>query len=488
MDKTIETFPNTSEFEIFEQDQQSGLGHKPYLAFAQYGEQTGTSPISESFATAGADPTYVPPMLSPTPFTSLPLELNAYNRQSLCSVHNINPPGSSDLSAARTSRPIVGAVIHSTADHAFDIGGHVDAREDHLYENFSAQPYPTAGSHEEFPGTDGAFFGREDTGVAGSDHQDSGNINIFDFTMSDPPHMTGNNDPFTPNRQPLAVPLDGSCPVASSRRQSPILPPATRHQFRDFLGRAQTHADIHTENHSDALAKGRCTKVQNSVDNYDVESRDGYHGLLNVEYQSNLLRRSLWANNARDFAFSAEQSQPSGAGENKKPEQYSHFSVCNSMICLSGEVQVETQLNLEKKQPGLDQKFACTIQTAPVAANSKGLNTAGEHRNLNANSSRPNASTFEGISNNHDKNSPGTSSEAMASGSQTNASTARSIPSRFCHVCTRPTRREDVLVCSNLSSGTCRKVTCMRCVCEIRWDWRADDKSSWICTHCRKVR
>lgn len=490
MDNTIETFPNTSGFEIFEQDQQSGSSHKPYLAFAQHGEQTGTSPISESLGTAGAEPTYVPPMLSPTPFTSLPLEPNAYNRQSLCSVHNFNPPGSSDLSAARTSRPIVGAVIHSATDHAFDIGGHVDAREDHLYENFATQPYPTADSHIGFPGTDGAFFGRENIGVAGSDHQVSGNINIFDFAMSDPPNMTGNNYPFTPNRQSLTVPLADSCPVAPSRRQSPILPPATRHQFRDFLGRAQTHADIHTENRSDTLAKGRYTEVQNSIDNYEVESREGSHeGLLGVENQSNLLRRSqLQADNARDFAFSAEQTQPSGAGANKKSEQYSHFSVCNSMICLNREVQVETQLNLEKKQPGLDQKFACTIQTAPVAANSEGSNMTGEHKNLTGNSFHPNASTFEGISNNHDKNSPRTSFKGVASGSQTNGSTARSTPSRFCHVCTRPTRREDVLVCSNLGSGTCRKVTCMRCVCEIRWDWRAHDKSSWICTHCRKVR
>lgn len=63
-----------------------------------------------------------------------------------------------------------------------------------------------------------------------------------------------------------------------------------------------------------------------------------------------------------------------------------------------------------------------------------------------------------------------------------------SMPSRFCHLCTRTTKLEVVLVCRNVSKGTCRKVICFRCANEQRWDVSklvGDDE--WICTHCRQV-
>lgn len=61
-------------------------------------------------------------------------------------------------------------------------------------------------------------------------------------------------------------------------------------------------------------------------------------------------------------------------------------------------------------------------------------------------------------------------------------------PSRFCHICTRSMRPENVLVCSNLTKGTCRKVMCLRCIGDLGWDWHNEDKSSWTCSHCRQVR
>lgn len=62
-------------------------------------------------------------------------------------------------------------------------------------------------------------------------------------------------------------------------------------------------------------------------------------------------------------------------------------------------------------------------------------------------------------------------------------------PSRFCHICTRSAKPNDMLICSNVKRGTCRKIICFRCVRDVRWDWGAmKDDESWICTHCRNVR
>lgn len=64
-----------------------------------------------------------------------------------------------------------------------------------------------------------------------------------------------------------------------------------------------------------------------------------------------------------------------------------------------------------------------------------------------------------------------------------------SIPSRFCHLCTRSTKVDVVLICRNVSKGTCRKVICFRCAEEQSWDVqkiRNDDE--WTCTHCNNVR
>lgn len=63
-----------------------------------------------------------------------------------------------------------------------------------------------------------------------------------------------------------------------------------------------------------------------------------------------------------------------------------------------------------------------------------------------------------------------------------------STPSRFCHICTRSAKPNNMLVCSNVTKGTCRKIICFRCVRDVRWDWGAlKEDESWICTHCRNV-
>lgn len=68
------------------------------------------------------------------------------------------------------------------------------------------------------------------------------------------------------------------------------------------------------------------------------------------------------------------------------------------------------------------------------------------------------------------------------------------IPSRYCHICTRITRNLKVAVCENIKLGTCRKVTCEKCVTENSWNtrsaWDTEDEdkvANWICTHCRSV-
>lgn len=65
---------------------------------------------------------------------------------------------------------------------------------------------------------------------------------------------------------------------------------------------------------------------------------------------------------------------------------------------------------------------------------------------------------------------------------------ARAKPSRFCHLCTRPSKPENLLVCSNVRNGTCRKVICDKCTRIFAWDLtRLREDSSWTCTHCNRV-
>lgn len=67
-------------------------------------------------------------------------------------------------------------------------------------------------------------------------------------------------------------------------------------------------------------------------------------------------------------------------------------------------------------------------------------------------------------------------------------SSPSSTPSRFCHICTRAAKPDVILVCDNVSKGTCRKVICFKCIREMSWDWSSlQGNEAWTCTHCRKV-
>lgn len=62
------------------------------------------------------------------------------------------------------------------------------------------------------------------------------------------------------------------------------------------------------------------------------------------------------------------------------------------------------------------------------------------------------------------------------------------IPSRFCHICTRSTKPNELLVCGNVKKASCRKVICHRCLNDLFIDWNSLKPSeNWECTHCRKV-
>ena len=62
------------------------------------------------------------------------------------------------------------------------------------------------------------------------------------------------------------------------------------------------------------------------------------------------------------------------------------------------------------------------------------------------------------------------------------------LPSTFCHLCTRGAKNEPFIICSNIVKGTCRKVTCFKCLRELPQDWGSlTTNSCWTCMHCRKV-
>jgi hypothetical protein len=63
----------------------------------------------------------------------------------------------------------------------------------------------------------------------------------------------------------------------------------------------------------------------------------------------------------------------------------------------------------------------------------------------------------------------------------------RPVPSAHCHICCRPSRSVPVVVCSNITDGTCRKVICSLCITEYNlavWEVVSDPSSFWLCTHC----
>lgn len=66
-------------------------------------------------------------------------------------------------------------------------------------------------------------------------------------------------------------------------------------------------------------------------------------------------------------------------------------------------------------------------------------------------------------------------------------SRSRCQPSRFCHICSRTSKKVGLLACANFATGACRKVVCQKCFADHNWDWDAAFQmaANWICTHCR---
>ena len=78
--------------------------------------------------------------------------------------------------------------------------------------------------------------------------------------------------------------------------------------------------------------------------------------------------------------------------------------------------------------------------------------------------------------------------KAKSSKSRKNNRSKLVKPSRFCHICTRITKKLNVVVCSNIETGTCRKVICEKCLTENGFDFsEASEGPEWICTHCRFI-
>lgn len=64
----------------------------------------------------------------------------------------------------------------------------------------------------------------------------------------------------------------------------------------------------------------------------------------------------------------------------------------------------------------------------------------------------------------------------------------RPTPSKFCHVCGRKSHTVQVVVCSRIEDGMCRKVVCKYCMEKYEWDVEVLSneikRKSWICPHC----
>lgn len=67
---------------------------------------------------------------------------------------------------------------------------------------------------------------------------------------------------------------------------------------------------------------------------------------------------------------------------------------------------------------------------------------------------------------------------------------SKAIPSRFCHICTRQSKKSSPhAFCLNINRGTCRKAVCEKCFIKFGWDWKAVSApgSQWLCPHCCNI-
>jgi hypothetical protein len=67
---------------------------------------------------------------------------------------------------------------------------------------------------------------------------------------------------------------------------------------------------------------------------------------------------------------------------------------------------------------------------------------------------------------------------------------SKAVPSRFCHICTRQSKKSSPhAFCLNINRGTCRKAVCEKCFVKFGWDWGAvaAPGSQWLCPHCCNI-
>jgi hypothetical protein len=67
---------------------------------------------------------------------------------------------------------------------------------------------------------------------------------------------------------------------------------------------------------------------------------------------------------------------------------------------------------------------------------------------------------------------------------------SKAVPSRFCHICTRQSKKSSPhAFCLNINRGTCRKAVCEKCFIKFGWDWEAVSApgSQWLCPHCCNI-
>jgi len=119
------------------------------------------------------------------------------------------------------------------------------------------------------------------------------------------------------------------------------------------------------------------------------------------------------------------------------------------------------------------------LQQQQNLAGSAGLNSLG---------STPRSSNVSGISTPSKGSSmPGTPTSAVSKKAKRKPKTySNKDPSLYCHICARDSRRVPVVVCSNYTMGTCRKVVCKSCFEKFEWDFESAtrDGSIWVCSHC----
>uniref|UniRef100_A0A7S1XF76 Zinc-finger domain-containing protein n=1 Tax=Compsopogon caeruleus TaxID=31354 RepID=A0A7S1XF76_9RHOD len=147
------------------------------------------------------------------------------------------------------------------------------------------------------------------------------------------------------------------------------------------------------------------------------------------------------------------------------------------------------------------EQFACfdeSLREVESSGDQEALSSIARGRSLSGPSSSPGIPTQSGEAPSADV-SGGISGSIGVSSSHRNSTPSGAAqrkqkmkrykslePSRHCHVCSRPDDSVEVMVCSRLFQGICRKVVCEKCFERYEWDFEGSRANNdWLCTHCR---